>query len=122
MHATFLESIGVNYEALVATWEETLAVARESEVKPRINGVRVVMKGFGFLFGPMLPERILKHTDNVSKTMKASLISAVDACLLSQMCAAVLEKIRTDLCFDQLWALVEQTRQSLNISGSILPR
>ena len=84
VRALSLESIRVNYETLEATWEEALAVARESEVKARINGVAAVMKTFGFLFGLMLAERILKHTDNLSKTIQASSISAVEACSLSQ--------------------------------------
>ena len=122
VRALSLESIRVNYETLEATWEEALAVARESEVKARINGVAAVMKTFGFLFGLMLAERILKHTDNLSKTIQASSISAVEACSLSQMCTAVFEKIRTDLCFDQFWGLVERTRESLNVCEPVLPR
>ena len=46
MCALSLESIRVNYETLEATWEEALAVARESEVKATINGVADVIKTF----------------------------------------------------------------------------
>ena len=96
-----LESIRLNYETLEATWEEALAVVRESEVKARINGVASIMKTFDFLFGLMLAERILKHTDNLSKTLQTSSMSAVEARSIAKSCVNVFEKIRTDSCFDQ---------------------
>ena len=70
----------------------------------------------------MLAERILKHTDNLSRTIQASSMPAVKARSLSRLCIAVFEKIRTDDCFDQFWALVELTRESLGVSEPILPR
>ena len=122
VRAASLESIRLNYETLEATWEEALAVVRESEVKARINGVATIMKTFGFLFGLILAERILKHTDNLSKTMQTSSMSAVEARSISQTCITVFNKIRTDLSFDQFWAFVEITRQSLHVSEPTLPR
>ena len=47
--------------------------------KSRINGVASKMKKFDFLFGLMLAERILKHTDNLSKTIQAIAMPAVEA-------------------------------------------
>ena len=95
VRAASLESIRLNYETLEATWEEALAVVRELEVKARINGVAAIMKTFGFLFGLILAERILKHTDNLSKTMQTSSMSAVEARSISQTCITVFNKIRT---------------------------
>jgi len=117
-----LESIRLNYEALQATWEEAVSVVRELEVKARINGVAAIMKTFDFLFGLILAERILKHTNNLSKTLQTSSLSAVEACSILKLCVTVFEKIRTNLCFDQFWAIVEITRQSLDISEPSLPR
>ena len=51
----------------------------KTEVKARINGVAAIMKIFDFLFGLILAERILKHTDNLSNTMQTSSMSAVEA-------------------------------------------
>ena len=56
-----------------------MSVVRESDVKARINGVSSAMKTFDFLFGLMLAERILKHTDNLSRTLQATSMSAVEA-------------------------------------------
>ena len=101
VHAASLESIRLNYETLEATWEEVLAVVHESEVKARINGVAAIMKTFDFLFGLILAERILKHTDNLSTTMRTSSMSVVETRSISQTCITVFNKIRTDLSFDQ---------------------
>ena len=87
VRAASLESIRVNYQTLEATWEEALTVVRESEVKARINGVAAVMNSFKFLFGLMLAERILKHTDNLSRTIQASSMPAVKARSLSRYSA-----------------------------------
>ena len=72
MHALSLESIRVNYCALEVTWDEALEVCSQSEVKARINGIQSKMKDFDFLFGLLLGEWILKHTDNLSKTLQAT--------------------------------------------------
>ena len=53
-----------------------------------------MMKSFNFLFGLMLAERILKHTDNLSKTLQYSVKSAVEAHSISQLSIAVLQKVR----------------------------
>ncbi len=80
------------------------------------------MRSFDFLFGLMLAERVLKHTDNLSKTLQRSSMPAVEAHSLSHLCVAVFTKMRTDLCFDQFWSVVEQTRQTFDVSEPTLPR
>ena len=62
---------------LEATWNEASEVATQSEIKSRINGVSSKLKEFDFLFGLMLAERILKHTDNLSKTIQATAMKRV---------------------------------------------
>ena len=53
------------------------------------------MKEFDFLFGFMLAECILKHTDNLSKTIQATTMLAVKAHGLSNLCIRVFKKMRT---------------------------
>ena len=79
-------------------------VVRESDIKARVNGVAAKMKEFDFLFCLMLSERILKHTDNLSKTIQATSMPAVEGRRLSHLCIEVLKKLRTDESFDQFWA------------------
>ena len=120
--AASLESIRLNYETLEATWEEALAIVRESEVKARINGVAAIMTTFDFPFGLILAERILKHTDNLSKALQTSSMSAVEARSIAKTCVDVFEKMRTESCFDQFWAVVEISRKSLDVREAMLPR
>jgi len=87
-----LESIRVNYCALEATWEEALEICSQSEVKARIIGAESKMKDFDFLFGLLLSVRILKHTDNLSKTLQATVMSAVEAYGVAKLCIDVLRK------------------------------
>ena len=67
VHGASLESIRLNSKTLFVTWEDALLVVRESEVKATINGVATIMKHFDFLFGLMLAERMLKHTNNLTQ-------------------------------------------------------
>ena len=80
------------------------------------------MRTFDFIFGLILAERILKHTDKLSKTLQTSSMSAVEAGSIAKSCVSVFEKIRTDSCFDQFWAVDEISRQSLDVSEAVLPR
>ena len=50
-----------NSAVLNATWHEVSGVAKQSELKARINGVAAKMKVFNFLFGIMLAKNLLKH-------------------------------------------------------------
>ena len=47
------------------------------------------MKEFDFLLGLMLAEHILKHTDNLSKTIHTTAMPAVEARGLSKLCIQV---------------------------------
>ena len=122
VRALSLESIRVNYSALKATWDEALDVCSQSEVKARINGVQSKMKDFDFLFGLLLGERILKHTDNLSKTLQATAMSAVEAHSVAKLCIDVFKKIRTDGDFDLFWELAKTTQNSLQVADPALPR
>lgn len=72
VHAASLESIHLNYTTLMATCEEALDVAKQSELKARINGVAAKMSDFDFLFCLMLAELLLRHCNNLSKTIQRS--------------------------------------------------
>ena len=91
--ALSLESIRVNYSALEASWDEALEVCSKSEVKARLTGVQSKMKNFDFMFGLLLGERIPKHTDNLSKTLQATAMSAVEAYSVAKLCIDVFKKI-----------------------------
>ena len=113
-----LDSICLNYTTLEATWNETSEVATQSEVKSKINVVSLKVKEFDFLFVLMLAESVLKHTDNLSKTIQATEKPAVEANGLSKL----FKKTRTEECFDQFWELTKSTQCLLNIKDPTLPQ
>ena len=67
--ADALTSILQNFVALQETWEEAVEVVCDTEMKVRIHGVSAAMKTFDYLFGAMLGEIILRHSDNLSRTL-----------------------------------------------------
>ena len=69
VRADSLASITKNYTVLQATWEQALEISKDSETKARIQGVASQMHTFKLLFGTMLAEMVLKHTDNLSRTL-----------------------------------------------------
>jgi len=103
VHATSLESIRTNYPGLQATWEKAVDVVKDTEVKARISGVATKMMKFDFLFGLMLAERVLKHTDNVSKALQFTPMTAADSYHLTLLCNQILSQIRIEECFCLFW-------------------
>ena len=66
----------------------------------RIIGVEHQMNSFNFLFGVVLGEHILKHRDNLSKTLQDPSVTAADAHSIADLTCKTLDQIRNDDCFD----------------------
>ena len=80
VRANALQSIMANYEALFKQWEESLAHVRETEMRTCIIGVQSYMKILIFLGGGvLLGDLILRHSDNLSKTLQSPKLSAAEA-------------------------------------------
>lgn len=60
-------------------WKEFLEFVREAEMRSQIIGVLICMKTFNF-FGVLLGELLLRHSDNLSRTLQATQMSAVEGC------------------------------------------
>ena len=71
-----LQSIYENYEVLRTLWDECLQTVIQPDSKARINGAKTQMEKFNFFCGIQLGERILKHTNNLSRTLKNFTINA----------------------------------------------
>ena len=65
-----MASVKNNYKVLQELWDEALEVAKDSDTPAWIVGVQYMMTTFEFYFGLRLGERILKHTDNLSKALQ----------------------------------------------------
>ncbi len=82
--------------------QNVIFLARQglSDVKAQINGVAAKMKEFRFLFCLILAERLLKHSDNLSKSMQATYMPAVEAKQLSELCIKVLQSLLLPMMID----------------------
>ena len=119
-----IESILVNYSTLGILWEECLhsATRLDPDVKARIIGVQCQMLTFNLLFGLKLCERILKMTDNLSKTLQNSSLSAAMAQHIASLTVTTLSKMRTDEAFQAFFDLIESLRTSAGVERPSLPR
>ena len=115
VRADSLASIICNYEALQSTWEEATEVARDTETKARIGGVAAQMKRFDFLFGVMLGEMLLRHSEYLSKTLQKKTISAAEGQHVGKMVIDTLQSLRTEESYDLFWTKVSTMAESPNI-------
>ena len=84
-------SIIDNYSSLMEVWEEILSGRVDSEVRARVNGVASQMNTFEFFLGVHLLYIILRHTDNLSKTLQMTKMSAAEGQKLADMTVTALQ-------------------------------
>ena len=122
VRAEALASISNHYDSLQKTWEESLEVVKDTETKARIRGVSTVMSTFDYLFGNMLGEMILKHSDNLSSTLQCKILCAAEGQHIARMTTETLKSLRSDNAFDLFWQKVNNKADELEISEPRLPR
>ena len=122
VRADSLRSILDNYTALEETWMEAAAIANDSETKARIHGVSAQMKSFDFIFGAILGETLLRHTDNLSRSLQKKTLSAAEGQVLASMTVDTLKQMRTDDCFDLFFKNVKDKAHSFGAGEPKLPR
>ena len=122
VRADSLASIVDNYGLLQRTWEEAVELARDTETKARINGVAAQMKTFNFLFGTILGEMLLRHTDNLSLTLQKKTISAAEGQQVGRMVITTLLTLRTEESFNLFWEKMPKVAQSVDVGESEVPR
>ena len=77
VRATCFKRIFENYQALQDTWCEVLEQGKLSaEIEACVTGCQTQMKTFDYFFGILLGERLFAHTDNLSKTLQETNMSA----------------------------------------------
>ena len=80
-------------------WTESLDIVKDAEMKSRIVGVASEMKSFDFFFGVMLGEMLLRHSDNLSKALQASHMSAAEGQVVASMTVKTLETLTVENLF-----------------------
>lgn len=74
--ADTLKSVIDNYCVLRELWDISKDRVSDPAIKGRIVGVQCHFKTFRYLFGVALGELILRHSDNLSKALQSSKLSA----------------------------------------------
>lgn len=101
----------------------SLAEHLQPDVKGRIIGCQAQMQAFEFFFGLSLGERLFSHSDNLSKTLQSTKMSAVSGQHLAQLTKSVLESIRNDDSFSAFYSLVlHKSNEGGMIAEPLLPR
>ena len=122
VRAQALQNIIANYEALQELWPQSMDIVRDADMRSRIHGVSVHMKSFDFFFGLMLGEFILKHSDNLSKTLQTMEISAAEAQKVAEMTVCTLQSVRNAEMFELFWTKVTKMASDVNVNDPVLPR
>ena len=80
------------------------------------------MKTFGFLFGVTLGEMVLRHTDNLNKTLQDKSYSAAEGQQVANMVVRTLQTLRNVDSFDLFWTKVTKNAELLEVGEPQLPR
>ena len=88
-----LRSVLEKYTVLQDLCDGVLENTLEPEVRSCIFGVKAQMESIHFLFGVYIGERILKHVDNLSKTLQSSTISSAEGQRVAELTIITLGKI-----------------------------
>ena len=122
VRAEALKSILDNFNVLLELWAESLERVKDTETKARIQGVSAQMMRFDYFFGVSLGLLILRHTDNLSKTMLKADISAAEGQAKTVMTVSTLKSLRNDAKFDLFWQKITASAEDLHVDKPALPR
>ena len=122
VRATSIASIIENYEPLNMLWDQCLEEALDPDIRGRIIGIKSQMKIFDFLFGLHISKRILSLTDNLSKSLQKSTISASEVQEIAALTIKTLESFRNDESFFLFFELVKQSAKHTGTNDPIFPR
>ena len=80
------------------------------------------MLSFKFLFGLLLAEKILRHTDKLSTTLQQPEMSAVEAHRTAMLSVQTQKKMRNEAHFDLFWELAACRWGEFLVEEHSLPR
>ena len=103
-------------------WQEALNGSLDGEMRARIIGVEAQMMKFDFLSGVFLGSLILRHSDNLSKTLQHKALPASEGQRIAKLTQSVLQKIRSDEQLAAFYQLVVQEQARFGVADPCLPR
>ena len=122
MQSDDLKSVIDNYAVLQEEFNLCLDSHLEPDIKSRIIGVKHQTHTFEFFIGVVIGERILKHTDNLSRTLQHKDMSATEGQEVANLSVKTLQHMRDESTFNLFWAMVQQLASKDDIREPSLPR
>ena len=122
VRADCLKSIIKNIDELQELWDWSLQNCCCSEMKGRIQGIKVHILKFSYCFGIHLAHMVLAHTDNLNQMLQGTQMTAIDAQVISRACVTTLQSLRSEDEFNLFWAKVKQFATAHNVDAPSLPR
>ena len=80
------------------------------------------MSQFSFLFGLMLAERVLQHTDNLSKMLQNPNLMAIEGERIAQLTRSTLLLMRTDDNYELFWARLLKLHDEFAVGEPTMPQ
>lgn len=121
VRALSLNSVLENYSVLQFLWETCYECTKDSEIRSRIISVKTQMQSFDFLFGVSLGYEILRHTDNLSRTLQKKDLSAAEGQHITELSLTTLSEMRNEDSFDTFWESLNNKLDDLDVSEPRLP-
>ena len=123
VRADSLASVLANYSVLQASLESFAEISsRDMEMSARVNGIGSQLEKLDFLFGMMLGERILRFTDNLSRTLQQKDLSAAEGNHAAHLTCETLIYLREDAEFANFWKEVMKKQSEFDVDEPTLPR
>ena len=118
VRADAMQSIIKNYKILQELWEQAADVARDTETIARIQGVVSQMKTFEYFFGLVFGEMLLRHVDNLSRTLQKP-CSTSEGWSIADMTRRTLQKMRSEENFDLFWQKINRLTTDLDVAAPL---
>ena len=123
VRASYFQRILDNYAALLQEWITSLDGKLQSDIPGRIIGCQAQMNTFDFFFWLNLGQRLFSHTDNLSKTLQQTRMSAISGKQVAHLTKEFLQKMRSDASFKSFYdAIILKSKNYPSMTGPVLPR
>ena len=122
VRAASLQSVADNWTVLQELWEECLATKLKPDIKGRVPRMQHQMTTFDCFFGVNLAILLLKHSDNLSRTLQNPNMLVVECQSVTNLTTSTLAKVRSDQRFALFWEKVKRAADSMGISAPVLPQ
>ena len=87
-------------------------MTKDTKTKARLYGVSAQMRKFEFLFGVILVEILLCHSDNLNQTLHKKTLSAVEGQQVARMVISTLQSLRMEESYSLFWDKVTVANRS----------